>query len=71
MRVKIKVKPNSKKQEIVQITDCEYKVNLKEKAENNKTNIELLKLLRKHFGKEVRLIKGLKSKNKIVEVKCQ
>lgn len=70
MKIKIKVKPNSKKQEIIKIGE-EYKVSLKERAENNKANIELIKLLGKYFKGEVRIIKGLKSKNKIVEIKCQ
>lgn len=69
MIIEVKVKPNSKKQEIIKISENEYKISLKEKAENNKANIELLKLLKKYFGREVEIIKGLKNKNKIVEVK--
>ncbi len=68
MIIKIKVRPNSKTQDIEKIGESEYKVSLKEKAEDNKANIELLKLLKKQFGKEAKIIKGLKSKNKIVKV---
>ncbi len=68
MIIKIKVKPNSKEQKIEKISENEFKINLKEKAEDNKANLELLKLLRREFKKPVRIIKGLKSKNKIVEV---
>jgi len=57
MIIEVKVKPNSKEQEIIKTGENEYKISLKEKAEDNKANIELLKLL------------GLKSRNKIVEVK--
>ena len=67
MIIKVKVKPASKKQEIIK-TDEGYVVSVKGKAEKNKANIELLKALNKHFGKDVRIIKGFKSKNKIVEV---
>lgn len=68
MIIKVKVKPNSKEQEIVKISENEYKITLKENAEDNKANIELLKMLKKHFGKEVQIVKGLKSKNKIVSI---
>jgi len=67
--IKIKVKPNSGKQEVVKVFENEYAVSLKKPAENNKANIELIKLLKKHFGKNIKIIKGLKSKNKIVEIK--
>lgn len=70
MILKIKVKPNSNKQEIEKIDEDNYKISLKSKPEDNKANIELIKMLKKHFGKDVKIIKGLKSKNKIVEVKC-
>ena len=43
MILKIKVKPNSKKQEIEKISETEYKINLKSFPEDNKANIELLK----------------------------
>ena len=67
--IKVKVKPNSKKQGIIKINENEYVVYLKSKTENNKANIELLKLLKKYFSKEVKIIRGLKSKYKFVELK--
>lgn len=69
MKVKIKVKPNAVKQEIIKVKEGEYKVSLREKAENNKANIGLLKLLKKYFKREIRIIKGLKTRNKVVEVR--
>ncbi len=68
MIVEVKVKPGSKKQDINKINDKEYSVNLKERAENNKANIELLKLLKKHFNAEVKIVKGAKNKNKVVRI---
>ena len=72
MIIKVKVKPNSKKKEIKNISNDEYIINLKEKAEDNKANIELLKLLKKHFKvdfKHIKIIKGMRSRDKIVEIK--
>jgi uncharacterized protein (TIGR00251 family) len=69
MIIKAKVRPNSGRQEIQQVTGNEYKIFLKKSPEDNKANEELLKLLKKHFKSEVKLIKGHTSKNKIIEVK--
>jgi len=68
MQIKIKVKPNSKKSEITKISKTEYQVSLKSPPENNKANIELIKLMKKHLKKEVKIKSGLKSKNKTIKV---
>ena len=66
--LKVKVKPGSGKQEIIKKDDY-YLVCLKSKAEDNKANIELLKLMKKKFKKDFEIIKGAKSREKIL--KCQ
>ena len=66
--MKIKVKPNSGKQEIVKLDEDSYIISLKSIAENNKANIELLKILRKHFKKDIKIIKGKTSRNKVVKI---
>lgn len=68
MIIKVKVKPNSRHQKIEKISEQEYKISLKERVEDNKANIELLKLLKRYFNKEVRIIKGLKNRNKIIQI---
>lgn len=72
MILKIKVKPNSRKQELVKISEAEYVISLKKSAEDNKANIELLKLLKKYFEVrvgDIKIIKGIKSRSKIVGIK--
>ena len=69
MKLKIKVKPNSSQQKIEKISDEEYKVYLKSVPEKGKANQELLKLLKKYFKKQTKIIKGKTSKNKVVELK--
>ena len=67
---KVIVKPNSAKNEIVKL-DKErkaYRVNIKEKAEDNKANIEIIKFFSKLLKKKVKIIKGLKSKEKVLKV---
>lgn len=67
MKINLRVKPNSDKQKI-EFKEGVYFISLKSRAENNKANIELLKLLKRNFKKEVRIISGKTSKNKIVEI---
>jgi len=66
--INIKVKPNSGKQEVEKISDNNYLVYLKKPAQDNKANLELLKLLKKEFKKPVKIVKGLKSRDKVVEI---
>jgi uncharacterized protein (TIGR00251 family) len=69
MIIKVKARPNSGRQEVQKISGEEYKVYLKKSPEDNKANEELLKLLKKHFQSEAKIIKGHASRNKIIEVK--
>ena len=68
MIISVKVKPGSSKQGIHKISEKEYVVNLKKSAEEGKANLELLKILKKYFSKEVRIKSGLTSRNKLVGV---
>jgi uncharacterized protein (TIGR00251 family) len=62
----VRVKPNSPKTRIVSETDSELIVEVAAPAENNKANIELIKFLSKKFGKNVKIIRGLKTKRKLI-----
>ncbi|MBI2208302.1 YggU family protein [Candidatus Woesearchaeota archaeon] len=64
------IKPNSSKNEIISFDKDKkaYKVNIKEKAEDNKANKELLRFLSKYLGKRVKIKSGLKSREKLIEV---
>ncbi len=67
--MKIKVHAKSSKEEVKQIGEGNYEVWLKEGAVDNKANLKLIKVLKKYFGKEVRIKSGFTSKNKVVEIK--
>ncbi len=71
MIIKVKVKPNSKYENIEKISDNEYIISLKEKAEDGKANQRLINLLSKELGIHYSFIKikNPKSRNKIVELK--
>jgi uncharacterized protein len=69
MLINIKVKPNSSKSEFDESNNLAY---LKSSPEKNKANIELIKLLAKHFkvsSSQIKIKKGLTSKQKTIEVR--
>ena len=70
MIINVKVRPNSKEERIVKIADGEYEIDLTEKAEDNRANIELINLLSKEFNVDFRKIriKNPRSRKKIVEI---
>ena len=68
MKIKIKVHAGSSQEKIKKINNFDYEVWLKTKAIENKANLDLIKILKKYFKKNIKIIKGLKSKFKIIEV---
>ena len=69
-KFKIIVKPNSKENRIEGF-DKErnaYRVSIKVKPEDNKANIDIIKFLSKSLKKKVKIVSGLKSKEKIIEI---
>ena len=67
MRMEIKVVPNAGINEVSE-KEGTLTVKVKAPAKGNRANIAVMKLLRKHFGKDVRIVSGLTGKRKIVEV---
>ena len=68
--IRIKVKPNSKKQSIL-IDDQFLIVHLQSKAIKNKANKELISLLKKKLAIpsfQVKILSGAKSSNKLIEI---
>lgn len=45
-----------------------YLVCVKSPPENNKANVEVIKLMSKHFGKKAKIFSGLTSKKKLISV---
>jgi len=67
---KIIVKPNASKNEVLGYDDVRkaYLVSIKAKPEQNKANIEIIKFFSKVLKKKVKIIKGLKGKEKTIKV---
>ena len=68
MKINIRVRTNAGEQGVEKISDENYKVSLKSVPENGKANLELVKVLRKFFGRDIKIISGLSSRRKVVEV---
>jgi len=71
MLIHVKVIPSSKRQIVEKISDTKYKVRLQEKAERGEANRSLIEIIGREFGvgsRDVKIITGHKSRNKILEV---
>ena len=71
MFIKIRVRPNSDKEELKKVSDKEYEIDVKEPAENNKANFRVMNLIAKEFGVSYKNIKIInpRSKDKLIEIK--
>jgi uncharacterized protein (TIGR00251 family) len=70
MKIQVKVKPNSRTEEISREGN-NFIVKVKEPPKEGKANQAVIKLLAQHFGvpqSRVRILSGFKSRNKVVEV---
>jgi uncharacterized protein YggU (UPF0235/DUF167 family) len=68
--VHVKVKPNSKKQVIIDNEEF-LTILVRSKAMQNKANIELINLIKKRLeisSNQIQIISGLKSSNKIIQI---
>jgi uncharacterized protein (TIGR00251 family) len=70
MKIQVRVKPNSKTEEIIVDGDV-YVVRVKEPPKEGKANHAVIKLLSEHFNvprRSVTITVGLSSRNKVVEI---
>ena len=68
--INVILKPNSSKNQIKEF-DSErnaYRIEIKAPAEDNKANIQLIKFLSKALKKDVKIIKGFKSREKLIKI---
>ena len=71
MKIFVNARPNSKENKVEKKGDFKYSVKLKKPAKDNKANLALIDVLAEFFcvsRRRVRIISGLSSKNKIVEI---
>jgi uncharacterized protein (TIGR00251 family) len=68
MHIKITVKPNAREEKIQKTGEDEYLVMLNESPKHGRANARLLNLLTHFFLRNVRIVHGLTSRHKIVEL---
>jgi uncharacterized protein (TIGR00251 family) len=70
VKIQIKVKPNSRTEEVGREGD-NFIVKVKEPPKEGRANEAIIRLLAQHFGvsqSQVRIISGVKSKNKVIQI---
>ncbi len=71
MRIKVRVTPHARKERFDDVGDGEFRVAVKERAENNEANHRVQTLLARHFNvpvTSVRFLTGVRAKTKIFEI---
>ncbi len=71
MKIAIKVKPNSKEEAVEPVNKNEFILRVRAPAREGRANEAVIELLSEYFSvpqKRVMIIRGHKSKNKVVEI---
>ncbi len=68
MRIIVDVKAESREEGVERIDEGHYLVRIREPRKKGKANVAVLKLLKKHLGKQVSLVSGATSNTKIIDV---
>ena len=71
MLIKVKVFPNSKKEEIIKKTEDSFEIKVKAKPIKGQANREVIKVLAYHLKipeSKIKMIKGFKQRNKVFEI---
>ena len=65
------VKANAKKAEVTQLDNGEYRIAVREPAQNGKANQAVVELIARHFGipkSAVKVTRGFSSRHKLLEL---
>jgi len=65
--IEVKVKTNCSVNKFL-VKDDKYIVELNAKPKNNEANMELIKFLSREFKKKLRIVRGFKSRIKLIDV---
>ncbi|HEY3251475.1 MAG TPA: DUF167 domain-containing protein [Ignavibacteria bacterium] len=71
MTIKVKVKTNSRKNEIIEVSENYFEVKVSVPPEKGKANERVIELLSKHYKiskSRINIIKGETSKEKLIEL---
>ena len=69
MYIKVRVKPNARKEEVIQESDDHFVISVKQKAERNMANKRILEIVKAMYpGELVRIIHGHQSPSKLLAI---
>ncbi len=68
MRITVEVKAGAREDSVEKTPEGHYLVSVKEQPKKGKANIAVTKLLKKHLGKQVRLVSGATSSMKMFDI---
>ncbi len=71
MRITIRVSPNAKKAEVIEVSPAIYRVKVNAKPVDGAANIRLIEILSGHFKVPfgaIRIMSGATSKDKVIEI---
>lgn len=71
MYIRVVVTPNSKKESFVQVSDNQFEISVREKAERNLVNKKIINLINKYYNYPeggVKIINGQHSRIKLLKV---
>jgi hypothetical protein len=72
MRIFVKAKPNARKCKVEKINDTNFVVSINEPPDKGKANKKLIELLSGYFKVspfQITILKGAKSRHKLIEIK--
>ncbi len=71
MRLTVRALPNSSKNSIEQISETELKIKVTSSPTDGKANDTIIRLLSKHLKvpqRPIKIVRGLTSRNKVIEI---
>lgn len=68
MKIRVKVHSGSSQEKIFKIDEFHYEIWIKEKPIDGKANVFVEKFLKKELGFKCKIVSGLSSKLKVVEI---
>ncbi len=71
MKISVRVTPNSKKPEVIEIAPGTYRVKVNAKPIDGAANIRLIEILAEHFKVSfgaIRILSGATSREKVIEI---
>jgi len=70
-RISVTVKPSARQAQVIRISESEYRVAVKEPAEDGRANDALVRALAQHFAvpqSRVRIVHGHAARRKLIEL---